>query len=38
MLNHLLGCFPTLFPYGLGGFEVARTIDVPYEAHIRWAI
>jgi len=37
-LNHLLGCFPTLFPYGLGGFEVPRTVDVPYETHIRWAI
>ena len=20
--NHLLGCFPTLFPYGKGGFEM----------------
>ena len=36
--NHLLGCFPTLFPYGLGGFEVPRIVDVPYETHIRWAI
>jgi len=32
--NHLLGCFPTLFPYGLRGFEVERVINIPYETHI----
>ncbi|KAF8803392.1 hypothetical protein BYT27DRAFT_7214713 [Phlegmacium glaucopus] len=31
--NHLLGCFPTLFPYGQGGFEIDRVVNVPYEAH-----
>jgi hypothetical protein len=36
--NHLLGTFPTLFPYGLGGFEIDRRIGVPYEAHVRWAL
>lgn len=36
--NHLLGCFPCLFPYGAGGFEVDREVDIPYEAHIRWAL
>lgn len=36
--NHLLGSFPTLFPYGQGGFEVQRTIDIPYEIHVRWAL
>lgn len=36
--NHLLGSFPTLFPYGLGGFEVKREVDVPYEVHVRWAM
>ena len=36
--NHLLGCFPTLFPYGQGGFEINRTVNVPYEAHVRWAL
>jgi hypothetical protein len=36
--NHLLGSFPTLFPFGLGGFETQRTVDVPYEAHVRWAL
>ncbi|KAJ3574918.1 hypothetical protein NP233_g1427 [Leucocoprinus birnbaumii] len=36
--NHLLGCFPWLFPYGLGGFETERTVNVPYEVHARWAL
>ena len=36
--NHLLGTFPTLFPFGLGGFEIERAINVPYEAHVRWAL
>ena len=36
--NHLLGTFPTLFPYGLGGFEIDRQVNVPYEAHVRWAL
>ncbi|KAJ3562055.1 hypothetical protein NP233_g9813 [Leucocoprinus birnbaumii] len=36
--NHLLGSFLWLFPYGMGGFEVDREIDVPYETHIRWAL
>ncbi|KAF7302073.1 ATP-dependent DNA helicase [Mycena indigotica] len=36
--NHLLGAFPTLFPYGRGGVEVDRETKVPYETHIRWAL
>jgi hypothetical protein len=36
--NHLLGSFPTLFPFGQGGFEIERRVDVPYEAHVRWAL
>jgi hypothetical protein len=36
--NHLLGTFPTLFPYGLGGFEIDRPVTVPYESHVRWAL
>ena len=36
--NHLLGTFPTLFPYGLGGFEIERHVNVPYETHVRWAL
>nr|GAT49182.1 predicted protein [Mycena chlorophos] len=36
--NHLLGAFPFLFPYGLGGFEVDRDVNVPYESHVRWAL
>ncbi|KAJ7913813.1 hypothetical protein B0H13DRAFT_1528801, partial [Mycena leptocephala] len=30
--------FPTLFPYGKGGFETAREQEVAYEAHARWAL
>lgn len=36
--NHLLGCFPTLFPFGKGGFETDRPVDVPYENHARWSM
>lgn len=36
--NHLLGCFPTLFPYAKGGLETDRPISVPYETHARWAM
>ncbi|KAK2464457.1 hypothetical protein APHAL10511_003605 [Amanita phalloides] len=36
--NHLLGSFPTLFPYGVGGFEVGWPLDVPYEVHARWVL
>ena len=36
--NHLLGCFPTLFPYGRGGLEVDRPCSVSYKSHARWAI
>ncbi|KAJ7081407.1 hypothetical protein B0H15DRAFT_924257 [Mycena belliarum] len=36
--NHMLGAFPVLFPYGMGGLEVKREQDVPYEAHVRWAL
>jgi hypothetical protein len=36
--NHLLGSFPTLFPYGQGGFETNRPVKVGYEKHIKWAL
>ena len=36
--NHLLGSFPCLFPYGLGGFEVDWRINVSYSAHARWSL
>ena len=36
--NHLLGSFPTLFPYGKGGFETNRPINVPYETHAKWSM
>ncbi|KAJ3910827.1 hypothetical protein F5877DRAFT_55877, partial [Lentinula edodes] len=36
--NHLLGCFPHLFPYGKGGFEMERPHEVSYAAHAKWAL
>lgn len=36
--NHLLGSFPCLFPYGMGGYEVQRAIKVTYESHVRWSL
>ncbi|KAG1823893.1 uncharacterized protein BJ212DRAFT_1476746 [Suillus subaureus] len=33
--NHLLGAFPSLFPYGLGRFKVSRPRSVSYEAHTK---
>jgi hypothetical protein len=36
--NHLLGAFPTLFPYGRGGFETNRKRLVSYAKHARWAL
>ncbi|KAJ7101428.1 hypothetical protein B0H15DRAFT_943753 [Mycena belliarum] len=36
--NLMLGAFPVLFPYGQGGIEVGRSIVVPYESHVRWAL
>jgi hypothetical protein len=36
--SHLLGSFPTLFPYGKGGFETERPINVPYETHAKWSM
>lgn len=36
--NHLLGAFPHLFPYGMGGFETARRCPLSYEAHAKWCM
>lgn len=36
--NHLLGAFPCLFPYGMGGFEVTRPIPLSYAEHARWSL
>ncbi len=36
--NHLLGAFPVLFPYWIGGFETSRRSNVPYEVHAHWAL
>jgi hypothetical protein len=35
--NHLLGCFPTLFPYGQGGFEITRKVPVEFENHSQYS-
>ncbi|KAK0209650.1 hypothetical protein IW262DRAFT_1302105 [Armillaria fumosa] len=36
--NHLLSAFPVLIPYGIGGFETPRKVEVPYEVHAQWAM
>lgn len=36
--NHLLGAFPCLFPYGMGGFEVSRPIPLSYAEHAKWSL
>ncbi|PBK62610.1 hypothetical protein ARMSODRAFT_1024597 [Armillaria solidipes] len=36
--NHLLGAFPVLFPFGIGGFETSWHVNVPYEVHARWVL
>ncbi|SJL04870.1 uncharacterized protein ARMOST_08241 [Armillaria ostoyae] len=37
-LNHLLGAFLVLFPFGFGGFETSWYVNVPYEVHARWVL
>lgn len=37
-VNHLLGAFPYLFPYGAGGFEIDRSSPVSYIEHAQWAV
>lgn len=36
--NHMMGAFPTLWPYGKGGIETKRAIEMPYNRHVRWAL
>ncbi|KAJ8507569.1 hypothetical protein ONZ45_g10073 [Pleurotus djamor] len=36
--NHLLGAFPWLYPYGRGGFETQRPVDIPYHLQARWSL
>lgn len=36
--NHLLGAYPTLWPYGTGGIKTQWWIDVPYNVHVQWAL
>src|SRR5882672_6071590 len=36
--NHLMGAYPMLWPYGIGGIETRRRVDVPYNVHARWSL
>ncbi|KAG2107121.1 hypothetical protein BD769DRAFT_1393042 [Suillus cothurnatus] len=36
--NHLLGTFPCLFPYSMGGFEVAQPVQLSYAEHAKWSL
>jgi hypothetical protein len=36
--NHLLGAFPCLFPYGMGGFEVNHPRAISYKNQAKWAM
>lgn len=36
--NHMLGAFPTLWPYGIGGIETRQPISVPYNVHVQFAL
>ncbi|KAG1889421.1 hypothetical protein F4604DRAFT_1915295 [Suillus subluteus] len=36
--NHLLGTFPCLFPYGMGGFEVNHPCSISYKNQAKWAM
>lgn len=36
--NHLMGAFPYLFPYGVGGFETKRKRNISYSEHSVWAL
>jgi hypothetical protein len=33
--NHMMGTFVMLWPYGVGGIETQRSVDVPYDVHVR---
>ena len=36
--NFFEKAFPCLFPYGCGGIEADRPIDISFIAHVRWAL
>lgn len=36
--NHLLAAYPLLWPYGMGGVETHRDIEVPYNVHVQWLL
>lgn len=36
--NPVAACFPTLFPYGVGGIDQRRPQRVPFMQHVRWCL
>lgn len=36
--NYFEKAFPCLFPYGRGGIEADRPVEVDYSEHVRWAL
>jgi hypothetical protein len=38
MENPSVYAFPCLFPYGVGGLEAKRTVQVSFTAHVRWCL
>ncbi len=38
MLNPIAAAYPTLFPYGVSGFEVERDESISFDEQARWAL
>ena len=36
--NFFKKAFPCLFPYGLGGIEAHRLVEVDFRSHVKWAL
>jgi hypothetical protein len=36
--NYFERAFPCLFPYGVGGLEADRQVEVDFRDHIKWAL
>jgi hypothetical protein len=36
--NFFEKAFPCLFPYGLGGIEARRPVEVDFRSHVKWAL
>ena len=37
-LNFFERAFPCLFPYGLGGIDAHRPVEIDFPSHVRWAL